>query len=767
MRDFLSVKAIIIRQTLLLIFIPFAITSAQPTPSDNLQFDHLAKRWDEAMPLGNGMLGVLIWGKHNRLRLSLDRADIWDERKAVDLSTFDFKWVKQQVLKNDYEPVHQKGDAPYDDIAYPTKLPAAAIEFDISSFGSVLSNVLDITTALNTIKFQNGVVFNCYVHAMKQEGYFGFENLASVQADKIMAAVTPHLIIPNYTGDNQIEDDNTHAGEGLQKLGYDKGMVTKKESSVLYHQPTYDNHYYEVLIQWKKFPGNKLIGAWAISVDKPATLPMLNTKLKEPTGWDTHTNWWKNFWSRSSVNIPDTLLQKQYYLELYKLGCVANLGSPAITLQAVWTADNGSLPPWKGDFHNDLNTQLSYWPAYTANHLTEAGTYTDWLWKIRQKNSQYTKQYFGVDGLNVPGVVTLDGDAMGGWIQYSLSPTIGAWCAQHFYWQWKYSMDKQFLEEKAYPYIHDVAAYLENITTVKDGTRQLPLSSSPEYNDNNINAWFLTWTNYDLSLTKFLFTAAMEVSKAMNKPEEAQHWKQVLDELPAYNVNETGLIVAAGQDLDESHRHMSPYMAIYPLALLDINRPQDKVIIENSLKHIEEKGTRAWCGYSFSWMACLYARAYEADEAVKQLQIFASNFCSTNSFHLNGDQKNGQYSNFTYRPFTLEGNFAFAQGIQELLLQSREDYIEIFPAVPREWKEVSFKDLRAEGAFIISATKDNGVPGQVKIVAEKGGLLRVKLPFKTWIVKNKITQKPTASNNGIVEVKLNKGETIIFGNGYE
>jgi len=379
MRDFLSVKAIIIRQTLLLIFIPFAITSAQPTPSDNLQFDPLAKRWDEAMPLVNGMLGVLIWGKHNRLRLSLDRADIWDERKAVDLSTFDFKWVKQQVLKNDYEPVHQKGDAPYDDIAYPTKLPAAAIEFDISSFGNVLSNVLDITTALNTIKFQNGVVFNCYVHAMKQEGYFGFENLASVQADKIMAAVTPHLIIPNYAGDNQIEDDNTHAGEGLQKLGYEKGMVTKTESSVLYHQPTYDNHYYEVLIQWKKFPGNKLIGSWAISVDKPATLPMLNTKLKEPTGWDTHTNWWKNFWSRSSVNIPDTLLQKQYYLELYKLGCVANLGSPAITLQAVWTADNGSLPPWKGDFHNDLNTQLSYWPAYTANHLTEASTYTDWL----------------------------------------------------------------------------------------------------------------------------------------------------------------------------------------------------------------------------------------------------------------------------------------------------------------------------------------------------------------------------------------------------
>jgi alpha-L-fucosidase 2 len=98
-----------------------------------------------------------------------------------------------------------------------------------------------------------------------------------------------------------------------------------------------------------------------------------------------------------------------------------------------------------------LNTQLSYWPCYTSNHLQEAATFTDWLWSIKDENKKYTKQYFGVDGLNVPGVVTLHGYAMGGWIQYSLSPTIGAWLAQHFYWQWKYSMDKKLLMEKVYP----------------------------------------------------------------------------------------------------------------------------------------------------------------------------------------------------------------------------------------------------------------------------------------------------------------------------
>src|SRR4249919_767273 len=114
MCDFLNMKKSAIRQTLLLFFIPFAVTSAQPKPKDNLQFDHLANKWDEAMPLGNGMLGVLIWQKDNILRLSLDRADLWDERQAFDLSAISFKWVKEQVLKNDYAPVQQKGDAPYD-----------------------------------------------------------------------------------------------------------------------------------------------------------------------------------------------------------------------------------------------------------------------------------------------------------------------------------------------------------------------------------------------------------------------------------------------------------------------------------------------------------------------------------------------------------------------------------------------------------------------------------------------------------------------------
>ncbi|MGJ7033287.1 hypothetical protein [Niabella hirudinis] len=108
-----------------------------------------------------------------------------------------------------------------------------------------------------------------------------------------------------------------------------------------------------------------------IENDRPGVQPDIDNRLKELTGFSAHKNWWNAFWSKSSVNIPDPLIAKQYYLGLYKLGAISRPSAPAISVQTIWTADNGSPPPRKGDFHDDLNTQLSYWPSYTGDHLKE------------------------------------------------------------------------------------------------------------------------------------------------------------------------------------------------------------------------------------------------------------------------------------------------------------------------------------------------------------------------------------------------------------
>ena len=745
----------------LFVFLLAKTLIGQPEAAHNLKFGSLASRWDEAMPLGNGWLGALVWQKDGRLRLSLDRVDLWDDRPMPKINKLKFNWIIEQVNKNDYDTVQKLGDVPYEIYPAPTKIPGAALEFDLKDIGKVVSNELDIKTALNVVKFESGTVFNCYIHATKTIGYFGFENLRS-------ADIIPYLIVPNYNSGNAGTVGNSVEGQGLEKLGYSKGTVTRTARTILYHQPTWNGNYYEVLIRWQKFSSGTVVGQWTITNNKPAVLATLDESMKEPTYWPSHVAWWKDFWTRSSVSLPDTSLEKQYYLEMYKFGCVARNNTPPISLQAVWTADNGNLPPWKGDFHHDLNTQLSYWPGYASNHLDLTASYTNWLWKVREENKRWTKECFELEGLNIPGVTTISGKPMGGWVQYSVSPTTAAWVAQHFYWQWKYSMDEKFLKERCYPYLNLIAKYLSGILRDRDTDKnlKLPLGSSPEINDNTIKAWFKNFTNYDLALVKNFYTEYLDVLRSLSS-KDVQYSASQLHLLPDFDINETGFTVAHGQNLETSHRHHSPYMAIYPFGLMDMSNRKDSTIVKNSLQHIEEKGTSQWCGYSFSWMACIYARANEADSAVKQLQIFASNFCSVNSFHLNGDQKGGQYSSFTYRPFTLEGNFAFAQGVHELLLQKRKDHIEVFPSVPVNWKNVSFVNLRAEGAFLISAKKENGIPVSLKIISEKGGECRIKLPFKTFIQKGIKRANIKFIKDSIISFTTVPGQIVFFENGYE
>jgi alpha-L-fucosidase 2 len=741
---------------------------SQPKPAHNLKFDSLAKRWDEAIPLGNGWLGALIWQKGDKLRMSLDRVDLWDDRPMPEIDKLKFKWVVEKVKLNQYDSVQRIGDEPYEKYPAPTKIPGAAIEFDLKKLGKVVSNELDIKTGLSVIKFDNGVVFNNYIHAVNQVGYFGFENLPTEASAKegLNNEMIPELMIPNYNSGISGGSGNSVEGQGPERLGYRQGTIVKTKNSIRYHQPTWNGNYYEVLVQWFSLPGNTIVGQWTISNNKPAVLIKPNFKLKEPTGWPSHLKWWNDYWNRSSVSIPDPILERQYYLDMYKFGCVARANTPPISLQAIWTADNGNLPPWKGDFHHDLNTQLSYWPGYASNHLDLTAGYTNWLWKVKEENKRWTKQYFELDGLNVPGVTTISGKPMGGWIQYSMSPTTSAWLAQHFYWQWKYGKDYKFLKERAFPYIDTVAHFLNAFYDPYDDEKKIQLSSSPEYYDNSIKAWFRDWTNYDLSLVQNLFDMNWTVHFFGGEENIANFWHRVRSQLPELSLNESGLTVAPGQNLDESHRHHSPYMAIYPLGLLNVNDSIDKDIINKSLRWIEKKGTRNWCGYSFSWMGCIYARAQEGESAADMLKKFATNFVSTNSFHLNGDQKGGQYSSFTYRPFTLEGNFAFAQGIHEMLIQSHKGYIEIFPSIPKDWHNISFNTLRTESAFLVSAKKENNVVTELTIKSEAGADLFVKLPFTTWLVKG-VGKDAVKIENGIAKIITKKGQIIIFTNAYE
>lgn len=412
-------------------------------------------------------------------------------------------------------------------------------------------------------------------------------------------------------------------------------------------------------------------------------------------------------------------------------------------LQGVWTADEDALPPWKGDYHNDLNTQMSYYHYLKANHLAQGRSFVDFLWNRRKPARAFARSFYETEGLCLPAVMSIDGKALGGWPMYSLSPANQMWLCKAFDDYYRYSGEERFLAERAYPYFKETAECIGALLEEgEDGLLRFPISSSPEIHDDELEAFVTPNSNYDLAFLHYFYETLRGYAEKLSDVEtcaekrnaleqEERWWRHVRGKLPALAVDERGvLMIAPDEVLAESHRHHSHAQAIHPLRLVRYDTEGHRRIIEATIRNLEELGTDMWVGFSFCWMAELYAIARKGEKAAEQLGIFWRNFCSPNGFHLNGDQKAEGYSSFTYHPFTLEANMCAADALQEMLLYGEEGVIEVFPAIPESWerREVAFRGLRTEGGLLVSARLAQGK--LTKLVLEAPCRMYVKL--KGW-----------------------------------
>lgn len=670
-------------------------------------------RWDEALPLGNGLLGGLVWGGGDTLNVSLDRGDLWDLRVPETLRSgeWTFATVRRLVAVGNHRRRVELFDDPYDRIPYPTKLP-----------GGRLVVVLDSGTVARGFTLRLAAAEAVVAYGDREAT--GFFSAVEPVALFRLPSRTAHVALVRPTSLDALEYPPADTGRG-------DGIVWLEQRAALGLR--------YAIVAGTRPDGERLLLAVTIAStadgDDPLTLARERVRSALDRGYarmrEPHRVWWRRFWAASEVQVPDSAIQAQYDLAKYFYGAASRRGAPPIPLQGVWTADGGTLPPWKGDFHNDLNTQTTYL-ACDAAGLTEAcENWLDYNWQLLPAYRRFAREFFGVTGAAVPGVMALDGQALGGWGQYSLSPTMGAWVAHAFYLHWKYTGDHTFLMERAYPFLSEIGeATLALLEPDSAGILKLPLSTSPEINDNSPAAWLPPNSNFDLALLRWLFGALAETAEAAGDPDDARRWDAVLQRLdPLDRDPATGaLTFARGLPYAESHRHFSHAMAFHPLALLD-PEGADSATVHATLGGLARHGTDWWVGYSFSWYSAMLARAGRAEEALRQLEIFVRAFVLRNGFHANGDQSGTGYSRFTYRPFTLEGNFLAMHAVQEMLLQSWGGTVRVFPAVSDRWADASFRDLRAEGGFLVSATRRTGCTAEVGITATRDGELRLRDPF--------------------------------------
>ena len=740
-----------------------------PPAGQNLVLKAPINTWDEAIPLGNGLMGGLLWGDKNLIRLSLDRGDIWDERTNGPQEwwkTRTYAKGAELVAKKDFGTVNGWWDGPYNGKT-PTKLPVGRLEITLVPGQTVENFELNLASAEGIAHFAGGEPLTTF-----------FSAAAPVAMMRIPGPEPKAIDLIASGAKKGGGDAGPSSGGAVSALGYPAAQTGSEGTAKWYVQEAANGLKYCACVESRRL-GNETLLAIAItsSNDAPGLLGLARQRCTAALdqGYaktlEPHADWWKKFWAQSSVTIPaeDIAISREYYLVQYFHGAASRRGAPPMPLQGVWTADNGGLPPWKGDYHNDLNTQMTYIAYQGAGHFDEGLSFLDYLWDRRPVFQKFAEEFYGTPGLATPGVMSLAGQPLGGWGQYSLSPTMTAWCAHLFYLHWRYSGDDAFLRDRAYPWCADVGnCMLGLLKPDANGLLKLPLSSSPEIFDNSGRAWLEPNSNYDLMCLKMLFLSLQEMADAGGKADEAKKWEKAATALGDFHADATGmLLVDAKNALPYSHRHLSNIIGLYPFNLITRDGGEtDARRIQASLAQWDKLGTGGWCGYSFAWMSCLRARVGDAESALRHLDIFCKAFILRNGFHANGDQTRSGFSGFTYRPFTLEGNFLAAQAVQEMLLQSwsptpgKRDtgVIRIFPSTPWRWHEAAFTDLRAEGGHQVSAKRENNATTWFKIAAGQDGVIRIRDNFggrePQW------DRKGVKKVGGNYEITLKKGQAI-------
>ncbi len=671
------------------------------------------KTWDEAVPLGNGLTGGLLWGSENTINLSLDRGDLWDERlpEIYHQDNWNYDTIRKLKAAGDQAEISRLFDHPYNRVPYPTKLPGGRLVIHLDPSQQATSFELDMRQAVGRVTLTKGQ-WECFFSATQPV------TMARVSGPPL----SYEFLRP----------------KGLDKLGYKAAEFGRADGMTWMVQQAALGLKYAVVVASKRV-GDETQLAVAITSNRdtedPLTVGKRRVAAALDTGYDAmfkeHAAWWADFWAISSVTIPNARLQRHYNLVKYFYGAASRPDAPPMPLQGVWTRDDGNLPPWKGDFHHDLNTQMTYLPYHAAGLFDAGLSFCNYNWDLLPTYRKFAKDFYGVEGAAMPGVATLAGQATAGWAQYALSPTNALWVGQSFYLHWRYTMDRELLAARAYPWLKEITTGVVNLLQERDGKLYLPLSSSPEIHNNSLRAWVQPNSNFDLSLMQWAFEALSEMADTLGKTEDAAHWRQLRGKLDDLLVDDGNVLMfAAGEPFNVSHRHHSHMMAIHPLGILHIEgSPRDRAVVRATLDRVHEHGTQAWTGYSFSWFSGVLARAGRAEEALKYLVDYERAFILRNGFHVNGDQIGAGLSRARYRPFTLEGNFLAMDAVHEMLLQSWGQRLRIFPAVSEQWADASFEDLRAQGGFKVSAARKGGRTVRLRITATVDQPLRLKNPF--------------------------------------
>lgn len=776
----MNIKHLIFSSVLLLLW---KFSSSQEL---KLNYDKEATNWNEALPLGNGRIGAMVYGGVSQEEIQLNEETIWAGRPGNNVPKgkySDLIKIRQLLLEGRNREAQELSN-----LVFPRAAPAG-LDYGMpyQTFGSLLlgfpthhnpiqyQRELDLNEAITTVSYQvDGVNYRREMFTSLVDSLL----LIRITADRAKS-ISMDL---NWKSPHQ--NISLGINNGALFLRGKGGTVDSKEGQVAFYGFVYPrvkggqvNHHGEqitikdadeVILYVSIGTNFKNYRDLSIDPERKATRIFERAKgISYAKALEQHVRKYQKFFNRVKLdlgsnaqakkttnvrirefatNFDPQLVALYFQFGRYLLISSSQPGGQPANLQGIWNAELS--PPWDSKYTININTEMNYWPAEVGNLSEMHEPLFSMLKDLAITGQESAREMYHARGWNAhhnTDLWRITGVVDGGY--YGMWPMGGAWLSQHIWQHYLYKGNKEFLKDY-YHVLKGAALFYLDVLTEDPSGKWLVVSPSisPENSYETGSVGVSAGTTMDNQLVFDVFNNFIRASYVVDADGALRDSvKRSLEQLPPMQVGQYGQLQEWLKDLDrknDRHRHISHLYGLFPSGQISpFRNPELAQAAKNSLIYRGDKST----GWSMGWKVNWWARLLDGNQSYKLIKDQLSPAPEEQK-----GQNGGTYPNLldAHPPFQIDGNFGCTSGIAEMLVQSYDGSIFLLPAWPDELPNGEVKGLVTRGGFIIDMSWKNRELTELKVSSTLGGNCRIRITNRSKIyLKGKPLKKAKGRNS--------------------